>query len=172
MTEFDFDPSDLRVDFSSEEAASEARDFDPVPSGKYHVKIVEIELKACGPNSKNPGKPMWNVKMAIQEPNPYAGRNLWSNVMLFAGAGYSLAQLMKATGYEVSEGQIKVPPADDLIGVDLIVNVVKQVDTYKMEQDPGGDRLYKNEVKGFKAYDESEATVGSSTGSAGGSLLP
>src|SRR5215203_3323478 len=98
---------DLRVNFSTEEAESKAFDFDPIPSGKYHVKVTEITDKEST-SEKNFGKPYWNVELTIQD-GKYADRKLWANVMLFDGALYSLAQLLKATGHEDAMKSGKIP---------------------------------------------------------------
>jgi len=159
--------SKLKLNFSSEEASSEAMDFDPIPTGKYWVKITEVEDRECGPQSKNPGKPYWNVELTVQD-GDYELRKLWANVMLFEGALYSLSQLVKALGYDVNNSKgFTVPDGEELVGKDLIVSVRKQLDVYKMEQEASEDNIYKNEVKGFKPY--SPEAVG---GSKDGSLLP
>src|SRR3982751_6020655 len=97
----------LKLNFSAEEASSEARSFEPLPSGKYHVKITDIETKECGPNSKNPGKNYWHIEHVVQD-GPYENSKLWTNAMLFEGALYTLAQLLKATGFEdaLSTGKV------------------------------------------------------------------
>lgn len=160
--------SGLRVDFSSEEANSEALDFDPIPSGKYHVKITEVTDKECGPESKNPGKPYWNVEMTVQD-GEFNDRKLWGNVMLFNGALYSLSQILKATGNQKALESGAIPAKETLITKDLIVVVLKQRDTYKEAQANDGQPLFKNEVKGYKAWSEG-ALAG--TSSSGASLMP
>jgi hypothetical protein len=157
----------LRVNFSDQEAGSEAFDFEPIPSGKYHVKITEITEKAST-SEKNPGKPYWNVEMVIQD-GKYVDRKIWANVMLFDGALYSLSQLLKATGNAKALETGKIPPAESFITQSVIVIVVKQKDTYKMEQEGSDEVIFKNEVKGFKAYEEGALATASSKG---GSLLP
>jgi hypothetical protein len=161
---------ELRVDFSSEEASSEALDFSPVPTGKYNVRITGVENKKST-SEKNPGKPYWALTLTIQD-GPHEGRKLWANVMLWAGAAYSLAQLMKATGHEdvVTEGSAnygKIPAGSTLIGEELVVSVVKMKDAYKMKEAGDGEVIFKNEVKGYKP---AGALAGGS--SSGNSLLP
>lgn len=158
----EFNINDLRVDFSEKESSSEARDFDPLPSGKYHVAVTEVEIKTCGPESKNPGKKYYSLTLAVQE-GPYENRKLWANVMLFNGALYSLVQILKAMGRPYQGSGVKVPTPEDLEGYEFTVNVVKQVDTYKMKKDdwdPKDPKPFKNEVKGFAAYNAGSAAAG------------
>src|SRR3982751_5913009 len=122
----------LRLDFSSEEASSEARSFEVLPAGKYHVKITDIDLKECGPESKNPGKPYWHLEHVIQD-GPAENQHLWTNCMLFKGALYTLAQLLKATGHEDAIQSGNIPPADDFTGKDVYVNVSRQKDAWAMK---------------------------------------
>jgi hypothetical protein len=159
----DFDPTNIRVNFSEEEASSEARDFDPIPSGKYHCAVTGIETRFCGPESKNPGKPFWAVEMTVQN-GPYENRKLWGNVMLFEGALYSLSQLLKATGFEQALETGEIPAPDEIQGEELVVNVQKQRDKYREDRGDAapGERLFKNEVKGYKP-------LSAGTGSSGGS---
>jgi len=163
------DFSNIRVDFSSEEAGSEGRSFDPIPSGKYPFAVTDWSMEKCGPNSKNPGKPFWHLELTVQG-GEYDGRKLWANVMLFNGALYSLAQLEKALfGVDISEGSYTVRSGDELLGKEGIAIVRKQVDKYAIDQgewDGKGPKPMKNEVKGYMALDQVKAGDGS------GSLLP
>lgn len=169
----DFDVSDLRVDFSDKEASSEGRSFDPLPTGKYNVCITEYSKEKSGPQAKHPGKPYWHLTLTVQD-GTYEGRKVWTNVMLFNGALYSLSQLLKVMGREdvldkESPNYGKIPSCDDFIGKPFVAVVKKQRDTYaeKQEEDKSV-RLFKNEVKGMMP-------AGSSTGvatSQGNSLLP
>ncbi len=159
----------LKVNFSDKEASSEARDFEPVPSGKYNAKVTEITLEECGENSKNPGKPYWNIEFTIQD-GQYTDRKVWSNCMLFSPALYTFSQLMKALGYNVEEGDFEVPDPDELISRDVSLKVVKMRDEYKMEKEGSGDVLWKNEVKTiFPPSDGASLPAGASASS---SLLP
>lgn len=167
-------PSDsgpLKLNFTDQEAASEARSFDALPSGKYHVKITDIELRKST-SDKNYGKPFWHVEHTVQE-GPYADRKLWTNVMLFSGALFSLSQLLKATGYPVGN-EVVVPPADEFIGRDVVVLVRKQRDNYAMEKEgltENDPPIWKNEIRGYQAYGE-ETGVGAGGGSKKDNLLP
>lgn len=164
----DVDLSDLRVNFSSQEAESEALDFEPVPAGKYPVAITDVEVRFCGPESKNPGKPYWAVEMTVQE-GKYENRKFWGNVMLFEGALYSLAQLLKATGNQAALDSGKIPEGQTLVGKQMTITVAKVRDTYREKRDGDGtEKFFKNEVKGYRSTTEGVAAGAGSSGS----LLP
>lgn len=167
----------LRVNFSGKEASSEARSVELLPRGAYHVAITDIETRESQ-SEKNFGKPYWAVEMTVQD-GPHENRKLWGNVMLFEGALYSLSQLLKATGYyDGSEGEIELPSADELVGKQLVVNVVQQKGQVKPEdkQDTPGERYPdKNEIKGYKAFDPNKpptAVAATSGGKGKSSLMP
>lgn len=177
MTE-NTDISDLHVNFSDEEAGSEARDYEALPTGKYHVAIFDGEVK-FSTSTKNPGKPFWSLTLQIQD-GKYEGRRLWANVMLFEGALYSLAQLLKAIGREDALQSGKIPALEELLGKEVVVTAQKGLDAYKMEKDgidpktaTGDERIYKTEVKGFKAWDGKPVGTMTTSGTAtSGSMLP
>jgi hypothetical protein len=169
----DFDVSDLRVDFSDAEAKSEGRSFDPLPTGKYNVVITDWSMEKSGPNAKHPGKPYWHLELTVQD-GTYENRKLWTNVMLFSGALYSLSQLLKVMGREdvldkQSPNYGKIPSCDEFVGKPFVAVVKKQRDTYaeKQEEDKSV-RLFKNEVKGMMP----SGTAVGSVSSGSDSLLP
>lgn len=169
----DFDVSELRVDFSEEELSSEAREFTPIPSGKYVCTITDWELKRSN-SEKNKGKPYWALTLRINDDNEkYAGRKLFANVMLFAGALYSYVQLAKALGgdFETSLKSGQIPHGDQLVGKEVTAVVVKKVDKYKIDQGEwteGEPKPMKNEVSGFAPI--SAGSLSSSSGK--NSLMP
>jgi len=167
------DLQDLRVNFSEEEATSEALDFSPVPTGKYNVAITDIEVRRST-SEKNPGKLYWSVEMTVQD-GPYEKRKFWGNVMLFDQALYSLAQLLKATGFgdrvdPKSKTHGKIPSGEELISKQLTISVVKTRDKYREAEMADGSKLYKNEVKGYSALGAGKTVGTASAGSS--SLLP
>jgi hypothetical protein len=175
----DVDLTNLHVNFSSEEASSEARSFEPLPTGSYDVYITDGEVK-FSTSQKNPGKPFWALEMTV-DGGPHDKRKLWANVMLFEGALFSLAQLLKATGHEEALKTGKVPGLDEIIGQKVTVTAKKQLDTYAMDRDgidpktcPPDQKLWKNEVKGFRKFGEasSTTTAGGKAKKGAGSLLP
>lgn len=112
----------LKVNFSQNEASSTAREV--VPSGSYLCNITDVETKQVNPGSQNSGKPYWNLRFTIDE-GPYAGNNIFGNVMLFKtdkdGTLSSLAQLLKAIGYEIVEGDMELPEDEELSGKQVVV---------------------------------------------------
>lgn len=168
----EFDLSNLQVNFSTQEAESEARSFEALPTGQYHVKITNCEVAKCGPASKNPGKPYYKVELTIQD-GKYADRKLWTNVMLFDGALFTIAQIMKAMGR--TPGRDKIPTISELIAYDFVVTAAKIADTYRIKEDgwtpEDGPKPMKTEVKGFKKYEDG-VTVGGTAAAGAGSLLP
>jgi hypothetical protein len=163
----------LTVDFSSKEADSEARVYQTLPTGAYHVKVTEVAVKQCGPSSKNPGKPFYALQLTVQD-GQYANRKIFTNVMLFEGALYTLSQLMKAMDRTPGRGS-SVPQPRELEGYDFIVIGQKRVDRYQIDEgnwDGEGPKPTKFEVTGFKKWDGEplEKVPGQAVG--GGSLLP
>ena len=163
----------FKVNFSTEEASSEALDFDAIPSGKYYARITDVTDKECGPESKNAGKPYWNLEFTIQD-GAFENRKVWTNCMLFDGALYTLAQLLKATGNEAALKSGKIPDGESFISQEVIINVKKMRDTYREQRDGDGTPQWKNEVNGIKAYEgESPSAKGAAQITKGsGSLLP
>ena len=158
----------LHVNFSSEEASSEAQEFTPIPSGTYYARVTDIETKECGENSKNPGKPYWHIEFTVQE-GEYNGRKLWTNAMLFEGALYTTAQLLRATGFAKSLQTGEIPDEEQLISKEVDLVVKKLRDKYREEQDGDGVAQWKNEVKGIKPHGEVQVA---SAKKGKGSLLP
>ena len=163
--------NDIRVNFSDEEATSEARTFEPLPSGVYKVSIFKIEEKKVkefspdGSPNKNAGKPWWNIQLKVQE-GDFDGRVLFLSVMLFEGAAYTLAQLLKACGYAANA---KTSIKEEMFQGKIIeAIVVRKRDQYQERQQQSATPIFKNDVTGVRAVGSAEAV--SSGGS--GSLLP
>lgn len=151
----------LKVNFTDEEAGSKVREVPP--SGEYVVNITDGERKQVNPSRKNAGKPFWKIVMVIQDGN-YAGNTLVSSVMLFDGALYSFAQLMKALGHDINSGDFEVPELESLFGQTIIVRGNKMPP--KTLED-GTDLQERFEVKGFKPY-----KTGTKLKAGSNSLLP
>jgi hypothetical protein len=146
----------LNLNFSNEEASSEARSFEALPAGKYAVKITGIDLRRCKPGTKNAGKPYWAVEFTVQD-GPYENRKVWSNVMLFDGALYSISQLLKATGLgNPSAGQFKLPSQEAFISKDVVVYVSRR--NYTPE---GGETQIQNDVKSYFSPDTAVSAASS-----------
>jgi hypothetical protein len=160
--------SGLRVNFTDKEASSTGRSAELMPRGDYHVVCSDGEEKECGPEAKNAGKPYWNLEFTIQS-GPYAERKLFTNCMLFDGALYTLAQILKCMGLNVEDGELEVPTLEEVIGFQAIAGVYQKAKT--------ADYDARNEISGFRPVSPAELaklTKAASTTSTrkGGSLLP
>ena len=143
----------IKVNFSSEEMDSEFVKYEPIPTGEYTVSIFNIEEKECGPESKNPGKPYWNVQFKVID-GEFTGRSVFSNVMLFNGALYSLVNLLKATGHVDALKTGIVPAPNELIGTKIGAYVKRMRDKYAEDREGSEIPIFKNEVKGFLPFNE------------------
>jgi hypothetical protein len=166
----------LKVNFSDQEAASEGRSFDPIPSGEYYCRVTKVTDKEST-SEKNPGKPMYAIEFTVQE-GDFNDRKVFTNACLWDGALYTISQLMKSTGFEKDIARGEIPAGDKFEGKEVVVIVKKQRDTYAENRDGDGIPQWKNEVKGIKKYEGpgtvrspgSAASVG--TGGKAKSLLP
>jgi hypothetical protein len=151
-------PDGLRVNFSDKEAKAEGQGADLMPRGNYHVICTDGSWEQCGPASKNPGKPYWKIECTVQE-GPYAGRHVFTNVMLFEGALYTLSQLMKAMGLDTSVGDVEVPDLEQVIGTHFVcgISVKKETEEYDA----------RNEIRSFMAYNEAGAKLVATTAKGG-----
>lgn len=154
----------IRVNFSSDEAASTVREIPP--SGEYLCFVDNIELKEVNPQSDNAGKPYWNIMFKIAD-GTYANSRLFSNVMLFEGKSgtlSALAQFLKAVGFQLpmGGGEFVLPDAEDLIGKQVLVRGSKK----KAETVNGRELRERFNVTGYKP-----ATAGAKA-SGPASLLP
>lgn len=161
----------LKVNFSTEEASSEGRSFDPIPSGEYYCRVTDVDDRECGPESKNPGKPYWAIEFTVQD-GDFEDRKLWTNCMLFEGALYTLAQLLKATGNEKALETGNIPEGESFVSQELIVIVKKQRNAYMEAKNGDGEPVWSNEVKGLKPYEGVSPAKKAGKSKTGGSLLP
>lgn len=131
---------EFMIDFTSQDPV-EARDFEPVPRGKYLVSISDGELKECGPDSKNPGKPYAALETTVQG-GPYEGRKIFTNVMLFPdknGKMISAMNLLTATG---KVARLRTSEfVEHVLGTDVVVQVTVTKETEKYPA--------KNEIRGY-----------------------
>ena len=137
----------IRVNVSEKAAASESRDLDPVPTGKYLVQIDGAEIReVAGEDSPNKGKPMCNLELTIID-GDYEGKKMFTNIMLF-GEAYSAVWLCKALGLYDGRGDLDFPEPGDLLGEQFVVKAVKLGETTD-KKDPSKKYAPKNEVKGY-----------------------
>jgi hypothetical protein len=133
----------LKVNFTD----VEVRNFDPIPTGKYHVKITDAEIKQSGPASKNPGSDYINFEYTVQE-GDYNNRKVFGMASLLPHALFSIKGILQAVGYD-AEGEMEFE-LDDLIGKDLIVKVNKRP---ARTLDDGREVDESNEVKSYYPID-------------------
>jgi len=151
----------IKVVLSEQEAKSEV--LKPIPSGVYKVNITDCELRESK-SEKNNGKPYYSFELTVAD-GAYEGRKVFTNVMLWAGAAYSLNQLLNAVGISTEGGQeVDVPEPEAWLGKEIMVKV-KITPPRKV-----GDKEYdeRNDVAGFlkQGTSTANATPGKS------SLLP
>jgi hypothetical protein len=111
----------FKLNFSGQEAASEAREFSVLPSGSYKVLVDDVELKQVG-SGKNMGKPMANFTFKVTDDafgGKYVGQKAFWLVMLFEGALYSAAQLMKSQGLDPNSQNF--PALEWWMGKELVI---------------------------------------------------
>lgn len=140
----------LKLNFSENEANSAPREI--AATGEYHCKVTEIQHKEVNPGSKNAGKPYWNIKFVIQD-NPKDYSPLYSNIMLFEGEDGtlgSLAQFLKAVGFEITAGTVELPDPDMLEGRDLVIRGVKKPAGYDARAKRELNERF--QVTGYKKY--------------------
>ena len=147
----DMQADGLYVNFSEEEAASEGRDMEPLPTGKYLCTITNVDTRECGPASKNPGKAYYAIEFTVVEDKrggQFYNRKCWTNAMLFPPALYTIVQIMKAMGQTVQPGRGRVPEPEELMDLVLVVSGV-QVGEQKDKTDSSKTYPPKFEPKSF-----------------------
>jgi hypothetical protein len=140
----------LYVNFSEEEAASEGRDMEPLPTGKYLCTITDVDMRESK-SAKNNGKPYYAIELTVVEDKRggiYVNRKMWTNAMLFPPALYTIVQIMKAMGQNVQPGRGRLPEAEELMGLVLVVSGI-MVGVTKDKNDPTKEYPPKFEPKSF-----------------------
>jgi hypothetical protein len=155
----------LYVNFSEEEAASEGRDIEPLPSGKYLCTITDVDLRESK-SAKNAGKPYYAIEFTVvadKRGGQYVNRKCWTNAMLFNPALYTIVQIMKSTGWDVQSGRGRVPEPSELIDKQVVVGGILVGET-KDKADPTKVYPPKFEPKSFMPPEKWDATGGAITG--------
>jgi hypothetical protein len=172
--EFD---NEFRIDFTN----VKARNFDPVPTGKYLCAVTDYERRMTGESAKNPNQPMFNFEFTIQQPEKVkemdtAERKVWNNFMPTIESTHGiLKSFLGALGFDVS-GALTFKP-DAIMQLDLEERLL----VLKLGIQPQrkvGDKTYEasNKITGY--YHRNTWTgTGVSGGNVaaaggGGSLLP
>lgn len=150
-------------------------DFDAIPSGTYHCTVFKMEMKQTKGSETSvlpKGTPMINIQLKVEDENSADGEMKVKNRRLFrqliiapakiGGKAYEhkktmdriLGQFFKCVGYdeeEILSGDFN-PDFDEIKGKDILV-VVGQKQKWGAEEG-----VMDNEVKGFKAYGESNGS--------------
>jgi hypothetical protein len=156
----------IKVNLSDQEAKS-GGEYEPLPSGRYHVCITDVELKHSK-SEKNPGKPMLNFELTIQE-GKFADRMMYSNACCWDGALYTIVNILKGINeFENCGGQnnLDIPTAPEFyIGKELFAR--RGVNPKKKKENPNDDPMSWIEIRGFSPLkeDEGSSNGGSSTSS-------
>jgi len=112
----------------------------PIPEGWYEdVLIEDVTEKPSGPTSKNPGQPVYHVRLRINDEGEAKGRVLFFYASFHpADNPVSLIQLIGATGHPVAS-PLAVPDPPEFIGQTVRVNVKHE--TYNGEVRARADRI-------------------------------
>jgi len=134
----------FKVNFSG----VEVRDFsEPVPSGWYHMKVTDGEVRESGPNAKNPGAEYINWELTIQD-GEFENRKGWVNASLLPHALFTLKGLLSATGIDCSADlDFEIV---DVVGKDLLAKA--SVTSKKDKEGRVVEGEYQNEWKSFRPY--------------------
>lgn len=126
----------MEIDFSTVE---DAEDFGPVPEGKYHIRVVEIE-----PRITRAGDPMWNLSLEIQQ-GDHAGRIIWDSMVLSPNGLKRAKLILSRLGVDVS-GKVKLTP-------ELIMDREAIVDTAHEEYEDRDGKPRKKSKVTFAGYE-------------------
>lgn len=164
----------------SKKAAEPPRSFEDLPQGWYHCIISEVELRFSA-SVANPGKPMYGFEFEVtdDERNPrdddgspmYAGRRLWTNACLWEGAEFTIVNILRALGHEVSEGALRIPDVTDddereeLVGQYLMVrNGITKKERARARAVKPKPEEPTPEVISFKTAEEDATPIASTAG--------
>jgi hypothetical protein len=123
----------------------DAEDYTPIPDGKYlcHVERVEETTTQYGDD-------MWKLWLQVDQ-GPYAGRNIFDNLVFSAAAMKRVKLFCARAGIDVS-GEVELTPETIL---DRRVFVTVQVEEY---EDQEGSIKKRNKVP-FAGYESAEETA-------------
>ncbi len=104
------------VDFTEVEVA----EFDPIPRGRYAVRVVEVEER----EGQESGLAYFNMQYEVIE-GDHEGRKVFDNLSFSPKALWRLKGFLLAAGYTEEElaGELSIE-ADELIEVEIEVQVV------------------------------------------------
>lgn len=183
--------SGIRVNLSAKEAASESRDQELIPIGKYLMAVSDVDTKEVTNPPKegkrdNRGKLYYAIELTVLGTD-YDARKVWTNAMLFDGALYTMVNILKALGvpftgsdenptFQVPGYEPNVIPEPGwFLGKQMVVRVGHKKGTIK-DRETGERYADRAEPTGFfstKDWDATKAPSKAKTAaSANNSLLP
>jgi hypothetical protein len=175
----EFQDDGFVVDFSSEEASAESTILEPIPSGAYFAIISDVEVKECGSESNNPGKPYLRFTFTITE-GKFKSRKVYNvNAMCFSPALYTVTRMMKALNLDVTPGKMKIPGPSFWLNKEMVIEGTRKQGNFRNGKD--GERYPdKYEPSSFwnvqseraQAIKAALKTSGGTVTAQGGSLLP
>ena len=163
----------IRVNLSDQEAQSQDRE--PLPAGKFHYKITDMEVMFVKEGSKNAGKPYINFEFTVQD-GVYATRKDWTNAMCFEGALYLISQILKALDHPINIG-----PDGRAKGGELIIPDAREFYVGKdiwgrrgtSKNDRNEDGTPRIQLRGFSKYEGgTSAAAGAAPSKPAASVLP
>jgi hypothetical protein len=167
----------IRVNVSDQE--NNAGDREPLPVGKFHVAITDVELQESQ-SDNNAGKPMLNFTFTVQDtPGPwqeFQGRKDFTNACLWSGALYTIIMILKAMDKyddcKDANGELDIPTEPEFyLGEEMIIR--RAVDPKQKKKWPELPERWV-QIRGIQPYDEDTAHVekGARTPAGAGSLMP
>lgn len=121
-------------------------EYKEVPKGEYIVKLVKMEVTACGSNAKTPGAPLLKADFKITD-GDYNNYHLFMNKVLYTDRTDDKWNINKLLGGVVG-WLASLEPSEDIDVVfedfdqfeDLILDIAEDVASveYKVKYDPDG----------------------------------
>lgn len=108
----------VRINFA------EIEEFSSLPTGKYHVRVTDGDVKEHGDEAKHPGNEYWNLQITVQD-GPQEGKTDYVMLTLPPYEPFTLVNLLRATvgqhpwsDEEVRQGDFEVT-IDDIVDNEL-----------------------------------------------------
>lgn len=142
----------ISINLTNDEIKKAQGGFEPLAEGTYGAVIYGAKVD----RSKNSGNLMYVIDYKITEGPEGKGRKLKSWYTLAPHALFSVIGLLKATGNpyptkETPEGEFEFPDADEFIGEEVNIKIVKE--PYETVDDEGNNvTRERNNVKNVYPY--------------------
>ena len=136
----------MKFDIRDDETVGDGSgDYKPLPAGTYQATIFDVKLDKFKPNTKNPGRPYYNVQFRISDGQTGANRRLFQMIGLFpkwssGSDNFTLFRFLSAvTGKSEKtvraeankdRADFEIPDPKDLLGVTLTLVVGVENDEY------------------------------------------